>query len=61
MEIQAVIKRHMRPAEDADFVQAGELFRRVLDKTGMALSFRLIEKWTGSVMLCLIGDCRKIK
>ncbi len=30
MEVQAVIARHDRPAEDIDFVQAGELYRRVL-------------------------------
>ena len=34
MEVQAIITRHTRPAEDVDFIQAGELFRRVLNKTG---------------------------
>ncbi|MCC7561043.1 MAG: catalase [Methanobacterium sp.] len=31
IEVQAVIARHTRPTEDVDFVQAGELYRRVLD------------------------------
>ncbi|MDP3066824.1 MAG: catalase [Methanobacteriaceae archaeon] len=31
VEVQAIIDRHTRPTEDVDFVQAGELYRRVLD------------------------------
>lgn len=34
IEVQAVIDRHTRPTEDVDFVQAGELYRRVLDDEG---------------------------
>lgn len=33
IEIEAIINRHARPAEDIDFVQAGELFSRVLSET----------------------------
>jgi len=32
LEISAVISRHERPAEDADFMQPGELYRRVLNE-----------------------------
>lgn len=31
VEIQAVLDRHTRPTEDVDFIQPGELYRRVLD------------------------------
>ncbi len=31
IEVQAVIDRHTRPTEDVDFIQAGELYRRVMD------------------------------
>jgi catalase len=31
VEVQSIINRHTRPTEDVDFVQAGELYRRVLD------------------------------
>lgn len=31
INVQAVIDRHTRPTEDVDFMQAGELYRRVLD------------------------------
>lgn len=33
IEIQAVIDRHTRPDENADYIQAGELFARVLSPT----------------------------
>lgn len=36
IEVQAVIDRHTRPIEDVDFVQAGELYRRVLDDDAKA-------------------------
>lgn len=32
IEVQAVIDRHTLPTEDVDFVQAGELYRIVLDE-----------------------------
>ena len=32
VHLQAVLDRHERPAEDADFIQPGELYRRVLNK-----------------------------
>jgi len=34
VEVDAVIKRHSLPTEDLDFVQTGELYRRVLDDEG---------------------------
>lgn len=34
VEVDAVITRHLLPTEDLDFVQPGELYRRVLDGTG---------------------------
>ena len=33
IEVQAVMGRHERPSEDVDFIQPGELYRRVLDET----------------------------
>ncbi len=36
VEVKAVIDRHMRPAADIDFVQPGELFRRVMNDTDKA-------------------------
>jgi catalase len=33
IELDAVIAKHTRPAEDIDFVQTGEFWRRVLNKT----------------------------
>jgi len=34
LEVDAVLTRHALPTEDLDFVQPGELYRRVLDETG---------------------------
>lgn len=33
VDVQAVIARHERPDEDADYIQAGELFSRVMDES----------------------------
>ncbi len=44
IEVQAVIDRHTRPTEDVDFIQPGELYRRVLDDEGKA---HLISNITG--------------
>ncbi|WP_232696840.1 catalase [Brevibacillus daliensis] len=32
IEVQAIIDRHTRPDEDVDYIQAGELYRRVLNE-----------------------------